>query len=81
MNAHTKIFLLKEEDPAFINGARYAVCRPAWAEWTNEEYPLVALAYLKCETLEDARRIAASGSGVFSTKPGGLIIDQTMIIK
>ena len=72
-----KIFALTPEDPAFKNGARYAVCEPAWAEYAEaENKALVVVAYAKCATLEDARRLSAGGGvWVFSTYPGGLSAD------
>lgn len=72
-----KIFALTPEDPAFENGARYAVCEPAWAGYAEaeaENKAPVSVAYAKCATLEDARRLSAGG-GIFSTYPGGISAD------
>lgn len=76
-----KIFALNAEDPAFENGARYAVCEPAWSEWRLEnKNPVVVVAYAKCATLDLARKFAAGG-GVFSTYPGGLSADFSLELK
>lgn len=84
MNAERKIFALKQEDPAYENGARYAVCIPAWSDWLIEGNPPgahVAVAYMKSADLETARKAKAEeGWGVFSTYPGGLECDFSIEI-
>lgn len=77
-----KIFALTPEDPAFENGARYAVCEPAWSEWSVawENTAMVVVAYAKCANLDDARKYAA-GCGILSTYPGGLSADFSLEFK
>lgn len=69
-----RIYALSSEDPAYVAGARYAICKPAWAEWEGDR---VAVAYSKWAEWEDAVEAAMTGRGVFSTRPDGLKIDET----
>jgi hypothetical protein len=76
-----RIFALAENDPAYTSGARFALCRPNWAEWEDGEGgkpSTVVMAFAKFASLEEAQRAARTGC-VFSTRPGWLQVDREIV--